>query len=117
MVQNGLHSPITSCQPSMAAKLLLTVGKKFSIFEEITDGSSALSSIDPLQAIAPLPSTYDGGKEIVYPVEVNEDFVNLLLATEDDSDWGNEEDDEFDRNAFEFIADDEWLFGSLCLMS
>ena len=41
-------------------------------------------------------------------MEVTEDFVNLRLATgDDDSDWGNEEDDEFDRNAFDFIVDDE----------
>ena len=32
------------------------------------------------------------------PIEVTGDFVNLRLATgDDDSDWGNEEDDEFDR--------------------
>ena len=45
---------------------------------------------------------------VVYLIEVTEDFVNLRLATDDDdSDWGNEEDDEFDRNAFDFIFDDE----------
>ena len=37
-----------------------------------------------------------------------EDFVNLRLAIDDDdSDWGNEEDDEFVKNAFDFIVDDE----------
>ena len=85
-----------------------TAGERSGIFDDVTDGSSALPSIDPFQDIAPLPSTNDGDNEIVYPIEVMEYFVNLRLATDDDdSDWGNEEDDEFDRNAFDFIVDDE----------
>ena len=40
-------------------------------------------------------------------LEVTENFVNLRLATDDDdSDWVNEEDHEFDRNAFDFIVDE-----------
>ena len=94
----------------MAPKLVSTAGKDpaFSLQSLITDGSSTLPSIDPFQYIAPLPATNDGNNEIVYPTEVKEDFVNICLATDDDdSDWGNEEDDEFDRNAFDFIVDDK----------
>ena len=29
------------------------------------------------------------------------------MVTDNDSNWANEVDDEFNRNAFEFIADDE----------
>ena len=88
----------------MAPKLVSTAGKRSGIF----DGSSALPSIDPFQDIAPLPSTNDGDNDIVYLIEVTEYFVNLRLSTDDDdSDWGNEEDDEFDRNAFDFIVDGE----------
>ena len=88
-------------------KLVSTAGKRSDIFDAATDGSSALQSIDPFQDIAPLPSTNDGDNEIVYPIEVTEYFVNFRLATDDDdSDWGNEEDDEFDRNAFDVIVDE-----------
>lgn len=66
-----------------------------------------MSSINWLQNIAPLPSTNDGGNEIVYPIEVSEDFFNLCMVTDNDSNWANEVDDEFNRNAFEFNADDE----------
>ena len=90
------------------SKVSINGWKRSGIFDAVTDGSSALPSIDPFQDIAPLPSTNDGDNEIVYSIEVTEDFVNLRLATDDDdSDWGNEEDDEFDRNAFDFIVDDE----------
>ena len=90
------------------SKVSINGWKRSGIFDAVTDGSSSLPSIDPFQDMAPLPSTSDGDNENVYPIEVTEDFVNLRLATDDDdSDWGNEEDDEFDRNAFDFIVDDE----------
>ena len=90
------------------SKVSINGWKRSGIFDAVTDGSSALPSIDPFQEIAPLPSINDGDNEIVCPIEVTEHFVNLVnlrLATDDDdSDWGN---DEFDRNAFDFIVDDE----------
>ena len=76
------------------------------IFEAVTHGSSSLPSIDPFQGVPPLSSKNDGGNEMFFPIEEKEYFVNLCLATDNDSDWGNQEGDEFDRNAFEFIANE-----------
>ena len=50
------------------------------IFEAVTHGSSSLPSIDPFQDVARLSSKNDGGNE------VKEYFVNLCLATDNDSD-------------------------------
>ena len=99
------------------SKVIINGWKSFAIFEAVTDGSSAFPSIDLFQDIATLPSTNDEGKEIVHPIKVNEDAVNICLVIDDGSDWGNGENDEFDRNAFELIADDGSLFGSLYLVS
>ena len=87
------------------SKISINGWKRSGIFDAVTDGSSALSSINPFQDIAPLPSTNNGDNEIFYPIKVTEDFVNLRLATDDD--WGNEEDDELVKNAFDFIVDGE----------
>ena len=54
----------------MSSKLLLTV-ERFGIFEGVTDGSSALTSINPFQDITPLSSTNSGGNEIIFTIEVN----------------------------------------------
>ena len=89
------------------SKAIINGWERSGIFEAVTDGSSALLSIDSFQDITPLASTYDRGNKIVYLIEINEDFFNLRLATDDKFDWGNEENDQFDVNAFEFIVDDE----------
>ena len=82
--------------------------KRSGIVDVVTNGSVALPSTDPFKNIAPLPpSTSDVCEsETTYPTDVTEDFVNLHLA-DDDSDSDCEyKDDNFNRNAFNFIFDD-----------
>ena len=69
----------------------------------MTGGSSSLPSLDPFQTIAPLTELPEPN-ETIYPTNVSQDFVNLR-EDDDDSDWG--EDVDFERNAFDFIIDDE----------
>ena len=90
-------------------KVVINGWKKSGIVDAVTNGSAALPSIDPLQNIAPLPPrTIDVCEsETICPTEVTKDFVNPCLADdEDDSDWENE-DDNFNRNVFDFIIDDD----------
>ena len=65
------------------SKAIINGWERSGIFEVVTDGSSALSSIDSFQDIAPLASINDRGNKIVYLTEINEDFVNFadLLMT------------------------------------
>ena len=79
--------------------------KRSGILDAIANGYSALPSIDPFQSIAPLQTDDDRESETILPTEVNDDFVNLQLS-DDDSDWEFENDD-FSRNAFDFIIDDD----------
>ena len=63
--------------------------------------------IDPFQNIAPLLSSTSNvyESETICSTEVTEDFINLHLANDNnDSDW-QYEDDDFNRNAFDFITD------------
>ena len=80
---------------------------------------AALPSIDPFQNITPLPpSTSDACEsETICPTEVTKDFTNLCQA-DNDSDW-EYEDDDFNRNAFDFNIDDddEWLLNSNFLIN
>ena len=80
--------------------------KKSGISDAVTGGSSSLPSLNPFQDIAPLPQSLEVHETII-PANITDDFVNLrLIDDDDDSDWGYEE-DEFERNTFDFFIDNE----------
>ena len=62
-------------------------------------------SLDPFQTIAPLPQLDGEPSGTIYSSNVSQDFVNVR-EDDDDSDWGDNDVD-FERNAFDFIIDDE----------
>ena len=87
------------------SKIIINGWKKSGISDAVTGGSSSLPSLDPFQDIAPLPQSLEVHETII-PANITDDFINLrLIDDDDDSDWGYEE-DEFERNAFDFIIDD-----------
>ena len=88
------------------SKVIINSWKKSGISDTVTGGSSSLPSLDPFQDIAPLPQSLEVHETII-PANITDDFINLcLIDDDDDSDWRYEE-DEFERNAFDFIIDDE----------
>ena len=88
------------------SKVIINSWKKSGISDAVTGGSSSLPSLDPFQDIAPLPQSLEVHETII-PASITDDFINLcLIDDDDDSEWGYEE-DEFERNAFDFIIDDE----------
>ena len=108
--------PLTTIKPIHAHWVTYIVKngwKSSGILGAINGGSSNLPSIDPFQDIAPLPSSADDSDErqMIHTSssELMEDFVNdrdeRPAADDDDSEWGK--DDDFERNAFDFIIDDE----------
>ena len=88
-----------------AFKVIINSWKKSGISNAVTNGSSSLLSLDPFQTIVPLPQLDSEPSEAIYPSNVSQDFVNVC---EDDNDsyWGDNDVD-FERNAFDFIIDDE----------
>ena len=88
------------------SKVIINGWKKSGISDAVTGGSSSLPLLDPFPDIAPLPQSLEVHETII-PANITDDFINLrLIDDDDDSDWGYEE-DEFERNAFDFIIDDE----------
>ena len=88
------------------SKVIINGWKKSGISDAVTRGSSSLPSLDPFQDIVPLPQSLEV-HETSIPANITDNFINLHLIDDDnDSDWGYEE-DEFERNAFAFIIDDE----------
>ena len=87
------------------SKVIINSWKKSGISDAFTNGSSSLPSLDPFQTIAPLPQLDGEPSETIYPSNVSQDFVNVR-EDDDDSDWGDNDVD-FERNAFDFIIDDE----------
>ena len=88
------------------SKVIINGWKKSDISDAVTGGSSSLPSLDPFQDIAPLPQSLEVHETII-PANITDDFISLrLIDADDDSDWGYVE-DEFERNAFDFIIDDE----------
>ena len=73
-------------------------------------GSSNLPFIEPFQDISPLLESNDlesGLQAINITEEMREHFVNVANDEEDDSEWEDENDVDFNRNAFDIIIDDE----------
>ena len=62
-------------------------------------------SLDPFQTIALLPQLDGESSETIYPSNGSQDFVNVR-GDDDDFDWGDNDVD-FEKNAFDFIIDDE----------
>ena len=87
------------------SKVIINGWKKLGISDTVTNGSSSLLSLDSFQTIAPLPQLHGEPTETIYPSNVSQDFVNVR-EDDDDSDWGDNDVD-FERNAFNFIIDDE----------
>ena len=87
------------------SKVIINGWKKSVISDAVTNGSSSLPSLDPFQTIGALPQLDREPSETIYPSNVSEDFVNVR-EDDDDSDWGDNDVD-FERNAFDFIIDDE----------
>ena len=48
-----------------SSKVIINGWRRFSVFKTATNDSPALPSINKFQDLAPLPSTNDGGNEIV----------------------------------------------------
>ena len=81
------------------------------IYDAIKMGKSNLPSIDPFNEIAPLAVPSNETDNLVeIPEDFRESYVNELNEDdendEDDAECGLEE-DEFERNAFDFIINDE----------
>ena len=87
------------------SKVIINGWKKSGISNPVMNGSSSLPSLDPFETIAPLPQLDGERSETIYPWNVLQDFVNVR-EVDDDSDWGDNDVD-FERNAFDFIIDDE----------
>ena len=87
------------------SKVIINVWKKSGISDAVTNGSSSLPPLDPFQTIAPLPQLDGEPSETIYPLNVSQDFVNVR-EDNDGSDWCDNDVD-FERNAFDFIIDDE----------
>ena len=87
------------------SKVIINSWKISGISDAVTNGSSSLLSLDPFQTIAPLPQLDGEPSETIYPSNVSQDFVNVR-EDDDDSDWGDNDVD-FERNAFDFIIDDQ----------
>ena len=87
------------------SKVIINGWKKSGISDAVMNGSSSLPSLDPFQTISPLPQLDGEPSVAINPSNVSQDFVNVR-EDDDDSDWGDNDVD-FERNAFDFIIDDE----------
>ena len=86
-------------------KIIVNDWKASGILDAVRGGSAELSPIDPFQDISPLPSIPDQrDTNLQMPdSDVLDDFINE--PADDDED--EQEENGFERNAFDFIIDDE----------
>ena len=84
------------------------------IYDAIEMGSSNLPSIDPFEDISPLADTDNDESSNFHPIyltkELRDNFINVIDDDEDYSEWENSDDEDevdFNRNAFDIITDDE----------
>ena len=96
---------------SVSGSTVIVNGWKASgIYDGLKMGSSKLPSIDSFQNISPLLESNNlesGLQAINITEEMREHFVNVANNEEDDSEWEDENDVDFKRNAFDIIIDDE----------
>ena len=93
-----------------SSTIIVNGWKASGIYDGLKMGSSNLPSIDPFQDISPLLESNDlesGLQAINITEEMREHFVNVANDEEDDSEWEDENDVDFNRNAFDIIIDDE----------
>ena len=98
------------------SKIIVNGWKASGIFDAVKMGSAALPPIDPFHDISPLISSdvmieSELGDHLKISEEIREHFVNDTLDTDDtvdeDEEWLDENDVDFNRNAFDIIIDDE----------
>ena len=92
------------------SKVIINGWKASSIYDVLKMGSSSLPSIDPFHDISPLVEA-DDGAERPLTEEMRYHFVNEIEVNNDDEneeeEWKHEDDIDFNRNAFDFMFDDE----------
>ena len=89
--------------------IILNGWKASGILGSVQDGSAGLPPIDPFQDLCPLPSSpHVANSDLEMPgSEIIGDFINEQDENDsEDSDWEGDNSN-FDRNAFDFIIDDE----------
>ena len=90
--------------------VIVNAWKASGIYDGLKMGSSNLPSIYPFQDISPLLDSNDlesGLQAINITEEMREHFFNVANDEEDDSEWEDENDVRFNRNAFDIIIDNE----------
>ena len=91
------------------SKIIINGWKASGIYDAIKMGESALPSIDPFNDIAPLSDENISDVQVISPtVDLMEHFVNDHREDDDEnSEFEDENEIEFGRNAFDIIIDDE----------
>ena len=91
------------------SNIIINGWKASGIYDAIKMGESALPSIDPFNDIAPLSDENISDVQVISPtVELMENFVNDHHEDDDEnSEFEDENEIEFARNAFDIIIDDE----------
>ena len=102
---NGVLHHITS---EAGSKIIINGWKASGIYDVIKMGESALPSIDPFSDIAPLTDENISDVQVILPtLDLMENFVNEHHEDDENSEWEDENEIDFERNAFDFIIDDE----------
>ena len=100
-----LYNHIT---PEAGSKIIINGWKASRIYDAIKMGESALPSIDPFSDIAPLADENISDVQVILPtLDLMENFVNEHHEDDENSEWEDENEIDFERNAFDFIIDDE----------
>ena len=96
------------------AKVIVNGWKASGIFDAVEMGSTALPSVDPFHDISPLiasDTTIESelGDHLKITDEIKEHFVNdpANIVDDEEEEWLDENDVDFNRNAFDIIIDDE----------
>ena len=90
------------------SKIIINGWKASGIYDAIKMGESALPSIDPFSDIAPLADENISDVQVILPtLDLMENFVNEHHKDYENSEWEDENEIDFERNAFDFIIDDK----------
>ena len=90
------------------SKIIINGWKASGIYDVIKMGESALPSIHPFSDIAPLADENISDVQVILPtLDLMENFVNEHHEDDENSEWADENEIDFERNAFDFIIDDE----------
>ena len=113
----GFYNQITS---EAGSKIIENGWRASGIYDAIEMGGSTLPLLDSFQDISSLPIADDGddarGIYIVVnvPSEVKDGFINIIEDVDDDDgeefyDWEHDQEEDFDRSAFDIIIDKLFL--------